>query len=164
MHVQTSVALTINAPLSQTFAVATGIEARALIKKHGFLPGIVQTEGHDAPWTAVGQRRRHTLTDNSSVNEELIAFTQNSTFAYNVSDFTGLFAAIVRSARGEWHFTTTGAEKTQIDWTYYFFPRTPIAEPLLWFVVKSLWPGYLRAALHRVKAAAEQGPHEDRDI
>jgi len=90
--------------------------------------------------------------------------TRESTFAYEVSGFTGFFAALARSAKGEWHFTMTGAEKTQIDWTYSFFPNGPVAEPLLWFIVKTLWPGYLRAALTRVKAAAEQGPHENRDI
>jgi len=164
MPVQTSVALSINAPLSQTFAIAAGFDPSALIMKYGPLPGIVKTDGHDAPWSAIGQQRKHTLSDNSSVNEELVAFTRDSTFAYRVTDFTGLFAALARSARGEWHFTMTGAEKTQIDWTYSFFPSGPVAEPLLWFVVKTLWPGYLRAALNRVKAAAEQGSHEDRDF
>ena len=164
MPVQTSVALCINAPLQRTFDIAAGFDATALIQKHGPLPGIVKTEGHNAPWSAIGQERKHTLSDNSSVKEELVAFTHNHNFAYKVSEFTGVFASLVREARGEWHFTTTGAEKTQIDWTYYFFPSGPIAEPLLWFVVKTLWPGYLRAALDRVKTAAEQGSHENRNI
>lgn len=158
MPVQTSVALSVNAPLSQTFAIAAGFNASALIRKHGPLPGIVKTDGHDAPWSAIGQHRKHTLSDNSSVNEELVAFTRDSTFAYKVTEFTGLFAALACSARGEWHFTMTGAERTQIDWTYYFFPNGPVAEPLLWFVVKTLWPGYLRAALMRVKERAEENP------
>lgn len=164
MPVQISVALTVHAPLSQTFDVAAGFDARKLIRNHGPLPGIVNVEGHDAPWSAVGQRRKHTLSDNSSVNEELIEFTRDSTFAYKVTHFTGVFAPLVSHARGEWHFTMTGANKCQIDWTYFFFPNGPVAEPVLWFVVKTLWPGYLRAALTRVKAAAEKGPHEDRDL
>ena len=155
MSVQTSVTVAVNVPLPQAFSIAAGMDARALIRPYGPLPGIVGVEGHEAAWSAPGQKRRYALSDKSSVNEELTAFTRDSTFAYRVTDFTGLFAALAREARAEWHFTHLGAAKTQIDWTYYFNPNGPVAEPVLWFVVKTLWPGYLRAALARVKTQAE---------
>lgn len=163
MSVQTSVAVCIDAPLSHTFKIAAAMDARALIRPHGPLPGVVGVDGHDAPWSAPGQLRRYTLSDKSSVNEELTAFTLDHTYAYSLSDFTGLFSAIARSARAEWHFTKVGSEKSQIDWTYFFTPNGPVAEPVLWFVVKMLWPGYLRAALMRVKEKAES-LHENRDL
>lgn len=155
MPVQTSVALSINAPVSRAFDVAAGFDPRELIQKFGPLPGILDTTGHDAPWSAVGQQRRHILSDKSSVNETLTTFDRNSTFAYDLNGFTGVFASLVREARAEWHFTTLGPAKTQIDWTYIFSPTNAIAEPVLWFIVKLLWPGYLRSALTRVKEKAE---------
>jgi len=164
MPVQTSVAISINAPLARVFSVAASMDARALIQKYGPLPGIVEVSGHDAPWSAVGQSRKHALSDKSSVNEELIAFERDSSFAYRISNFTGPFSALVREARGDWHFTTLGHAKTQIDWTYAFTPTGAIAEPVLWFIVKLAWPGYLRAALARVKSAAEKDSHENRDL
>jgi len=164
MPVQTSIALTINAPIARVFEIAAGMDPRALIRNHGLLPGIIETLGHDAPWSAVGQKRRHVLSDKSSISEMLTAFNLNTTFAYDLTDFTGVFAALVRDARAEWHFTKLGQAKTQIDWTYFFQSTNAIAEPLLWFIVKLLWPGYLRAALVRVKEKAELDSHENREL
>ena len=161
--VQTSVTIVIEASLSHVFETAAGMDPRELIRPYGPLPGIDAVEGHDGAWSAPGQRRRYLLTDKSSVNEELTGFTRDHTYAYAVSGITGPFSAIVREARAEWHFTKVGAGKSQIDWTYFFTPSGPVAEPVLWFIVKMLWPGYLRAALTRVKQKAERA-HEDRDL
>ena len=155
MPVQTSASITVDAPVAKTFDAAAGIDARALVQKHGPLPGIVNIEGQDAPWSAVGQKRHMTLTDGSTVDEELTTFSAGNNFAYRVTKFSGVFAALVDHASGEWHFTTLGADKTRIDWTYKFFPKGMIAEPVLWFVVKLLWPGYLNTALKRLKQKAE---------
>lgn len=155
MPVQTSVAIAVNAPIERVFDVSVAIAPTKLIRPYGPLPGILKTEGHKEPWRTVGDIRRHTLTDNSSVDEELTAIAPTSTFAYKVSNFTGPFATLVADARAEWHFTRAGPEKTQIDWTYAFDPKGPVAEPLVWFIVKILWPGYLRSALSRVKTEAE---------
>ena len=156
MPVQTSASITIDTPIAKTFETAAAIDARVLVQQHGPLPGIVNVEGHDAPWSAVGQKRHMTLTDGSAVDEELTIFSTGHNFAYRVSNFTGVFAALVDHAIGEWHFTAVGADKTRIDWTYKFFPKGMIAEPVLWFVVKLLWPGYLKAALTRLKEQAEK--------
>ncbi|MEZ5892139.1 MAG: SRPBCC family protein [Parvularculaceae bacterium] len=155
MPVQLSVTETVHAPAADVFDAAVSIDARELIKKHGPLPGIVDVAEHDAPWSAIGEVRRHTLSDGSSVREELVAFTRGQTFGYRLTEFTGAFAPLVKSARADWHFTAQSAGRTQIDWTYAFTPKGAIAEPLLWFVVKLFWPGYLKAALARVKEKAE---------
>jgi len=155
MSVQTSVAVAVNAPVERVFEIAISISPSELVRPYGPLPGIAKTEGHESPWRAVGDIRRHTLTDKSSVDEELTAIAQGSSFAYNVFNFTGGFGSLVSSARAQWHFTRAGPQRTQIDWTYAFEPKGPIAEPLVWFIVKILWPGYLRAALERVKTKAE---------
>ncbi len=155
MPIQTSAAITVDAPLTHVFQTAAAIDPRALIQKQGPLPGIVNCEGHDAPWSETGQRRKHTLSDNSSVNEELTAFEENKHYTYRVTDFTGPFAALVEHAFGEWRFTETDPATTRIGWTYSFFPKSALAAPLLWFIVKFLWPGYLMSALTRVKEKAE---------
>lgn len=161
MHIQTNASLTIDAPVGEVFSVSTAIEPSTLIQKRGPLPAIVTTDGDNGPWSAIGQKRLHRLSDKTSVHEELVAFTRNSTFAYRVSEFSGLFGALTREARGEWHFTAAGAAKTKVDWTYFFVPTGPIAEPVLWFIVKAFWPGYLKSALARVKEKAE---HENRNL
>ena len=157
MAVQISVTENVNAHARDVFRAATSIDARDLIRKHGILPGIVNVEGHDAPWSTIGETRRHTLSDNSSVCEELVAYTQGTTFGYRLTDFAGAFAPLVAHARADWHFTQSGAARTRIDWTYVFTPTGPLAQPVLWFVVKMFWPGYLKGALDRVKQKAEAG-------
>ncbi len=155
MPVQISMSQFVSAPKAETFRTAVGIDARELIRKHGPLPAIVNVDGHDAPWSELGQIRIHTLSDRSSVREELVGFAPDQTFAYQLTDFSGALAPLVRDAKAEWHFTTTGENSTQIDWTYIFNPRGPIAEPVVWFLVKLFWPGYLKSALERVKEKAE---------
>ncbi len=156
MPVQISISQSVAAPTSDTFRIAVSMDARELIQKHGPLPAIVNVDGHDQPWSAIGQIRTHTLSDRSSVREELVGFTPNQTFAYRLSNFSGALAPLVNDAKAEWHFTTTGENSTQIDWTYIFNPRGPIAEPVVWFLVKLFWPGYLKSALIRVKEKAER--------
>ena len=157
MPVQISVSAHVDAPLARVFHMAASIDPRTLIQKHGPLPAIVHTDGHDAPWSAIGQVRRHTLSDKSSVCEELTAFAPSNTFSYRLTGFTGPFASLAREARADWHFTQGSAFKTRIDWTYVFTATGPLAEPVLWFVVKLFWPGYLHGALARVKEKAEAG-------
>lgn len=156
MPVQISISQSVSAGAENVFRAATEINARELIRQHGPLPAIIDVSGHDAPWSEVGQARMHKLSDKSSVREELVAFAPHQTFAYHLSDFTGPFSVLTRDARAEWHFTTTGAAQTQIDWTYIFYPSGPVAEPMLWFFVKLFWPGYLKSALLRVKERAER--------
>lgn len=158
MPVQISVTAHVDAPLARVFETAASIDPRALIQKHGPLPAIIRTDGHDAPWSAAGQIRRHALSDNSSVCEELTAFAQNETFSYRLTEFTGAFAPLAREARADWHFTQSAWGRTRIDWTYVFTPTGPLSEPFLWLIVKLFWPGYLHAALARVKEKAEAGP------
>lgn len=155
MPVQISVCETVNAPARDVFNIAVSIDARDLIKKHGILPGIMNVTGHDAPWQEIGDVRQHTLSDKSSVHEELISFTPGSTFGYRLTEFTGALAPLVKGARADWHFTQVSAEKTKVDWTYVFTPSSIAAEGVLWFIVKLFWPGYLKAALARVKQKAE---------
>lgn len=157
MPVQISISQSVSAPKTETFQAAVGIDARELIRKHGPLPAIINVDGHDAPWSEIGQTRIHTLSDRSSVREELVGYTADQTFAYHLTNFSGALAPLVSDAKAEWHFTTTGENSTQIDWTYIFNPRGPIAEPVVWFLVKLFWPGYLKSALIRVKEKAE-GP------
>lgn len=157
MPVQISVSAHVDAPVARVFDTAASIDPHALIRRHGPLPAIVDTQGHDAPWSAVGQIREHTLSDNSSVCEELTAFMEGQTFAYRLTGFTGPFAPLAREARADWHFTQAAWGRTRIDWTYVFTATGPLAEPFLWFVVKLFWPGYLKAALTRVREKAEAG-------
>ncbi len=117
MPVQISVAAAIDAPLGVVYDAACAIDPRVLIQKRGPLPGIADVEGHDAPWSEPGQKRHHILSDKSSVDEELVSFTRDSTFAYKLTNFTGAIAPLIKGARAEWHFTQIRAGRTEVGWS-----------------------------------------------
>jgi len=149
---------TVDAPAGAVFAVASGPEVPGLFMRHGAIPGVIGVSGHVAAWSAPGEVRELTLNDGGYVREELVAFALNEGFAYKVTGFTGLFAALVREAQGSWRFLETAPGRTQIEWTYSFTPASAIVSPVAGLIVRALWPGYMRAALMRIKEAAETKP------
>lgn len=155
MAIQTSVAMIVNAPVAKVFEIASSIAPNELIKPHTIFPGIDREQTIPKPWAAPGDVRHHKLTDQTSVTEELTSFAVGENFSYNISGFSGAFATLTKTARADWCFTPLALERSRIDWSYYFNPTGPIAEPLLWFVIKLGWPGYLRAALERLRTVAE---------
>lgn len=147
---------TVNAPLAKTFAGAAGFDVVATMLPHGPLPGVKTVEGHKAAYSAPRQVRQMTLTDGSSVREETTAFSPGKSFAYRIGSFTGPFKNLVAYGEAEWCFAEAGASQTKIDWTYSFTPKSALAIPVVWVIVKRLWGGYMGAALKRVKASIEK--------
>lgn len=143
------------APLSAVFAVAAGPDVPALFRARGLVPGVVAVSGHEGAWSAPGETRLLSLSDGASVREELLEFRSNESFTYRVSGLTGLFGVLMREARGEWRLCETAPGETYIEWIYRFSPA-PFAALAGRFVVSALWPGYMRAALARIKSAAEE--------
>ncbi|MBI1365918.1 MAG: hypothetical protein GC153_08170 [Alphaproteobacteria bacterium] len=154
--ITTSVTETLRAPLADAFAAASGCDIPSIFQAHGRIPGVIKVDEHHGPWGAVGEKRLLTLSDGSTVREELVSFAPNEEYSYRVSGFTGPFAALVSEGRGVWHFTIEGPATTRIDWTYSFTPKSFLTEPAVWFIVKALWPGYMRKALARLKSQTEK--------
>ena len=146
----------IAAPVGAVFALAAGPRLPDFIKPQGALPGVAKVEGHLGLWSRHGETRRLTPTDGSSICEELTAIEPQQRFCYRTTGFSGPIGVLVREARGEWTFAVAGAKRTRVDWTYAFLTRGALAEPLAGLIAKALWPGYMRAALSRLKAAAEE--------
>lgn len=143
-----------SAAVSDVFALASGARLPVFIRPAGPLPGVARIEGV-ADWARPGETRRLLLTDGSSLNEELTAIDRDRSFAYRAMGFSGPFGALVREGRGEWVFSQSPGG-VGVVWSYAFTPRGPLAAPLLELIVRLLWPGYMRAALARLKAEAEK--------
>lgn len=148
-------AIEIGAPRARVFAVANGADPAAIFQKHRGLPGVREINGHQAPWSRAGQVRTISLTDGGALKEALSDYIDGERFAYVATEFSGAFGRLVTSARGEWRFDALGDARTRATWRYVFHPRSRLAAPLVWFIAKALWPGYMRAALARIKTLAE---------
>lgn len=153
--ISTGAATAIEAPARAVFDIARGSEVPAIVKAHGGLPGVLKVEPHEGSWSAVGQRRLLRLSDGTSLVEELTEFEDGARFAYVASGFTGPFGALVAEARGEWRVEATGPGTSRLEWRYVFTPKGPVAAAAVLFIARVIWPGYIRAALARIKARAE---------
>ena len=153
--ITTTVSETVAAPPRRVFDAARGLDIPATMRRHGPLPGVASIAGHMGPYSAPGEVKLLTLTDGSSVREELTAFAPENSYAYRLDGFTGPFAALVARGDAEWRFSAVNPGETRIEWTYGFTPKSAATAPAVWLVVKGLWPGYMRAALRRLKTEIE---------
>ncbi len=154
--VSTMATVSIAAPLRRVFDAARGLDIPATMRQHGPLPGVKTVEGFTGPYSAPGQIRRMTLTDGSSVREELTAYTAEKSYAYRIDGFTSAFASLVERGEAEWRFAGNRPGETRIEWTYALTPKSAAAVPAVWLIVSVLWPGYMRAALTRLKDEIEK--------
>ena len=157
----------IAAPIERAFDVAVSIDPVALVRPHGFVPGVAAFEGARR-WSQPVDERRLVLTDGNRLTERLVAIDKpgsaSGRFAYQVVGFGGWFARMTDACDSEWLFepagaTPTSARKTEeletrATWSVVFREAGPLGA-LLPLVVKPLWPGYMRAALTRLKQTVE---------
>ena len=87
--------------------------------------------------------------------EKLTEYKAPHYFSYTVSGFTGVFRFFTTSANGEWWFEPVSENKTRIKWRYTYNARNVVTIPLLWFIVKVLWRGYMQKSLSMTKRQVE---------
>lgn len=108
-------------PIDLVFDLATSCEGfPRFIWAYGPIPGVKRAEmvGGQAP-KASAERHIH-MTDGNVVEEELLAYDRPSRHRYRwLKPPAFPFSLIVRTAEGDWRFTTTSGG-TRIDWDYHF--------------------------------------------
>jgi hypothetical protein len=66
-------------------------------------------------------------------------------------------------ARGQWWFTESGQDATEVVWTYSFSARSVAAQLVLLPVVKIVWSGFMRVGMRAFgELAASEVPTRDR--
>jgi uncharacterized protein YndB with AHSA1/START domain len=149
-----SASIDIDAPPAAVFRLATGDRLPDFIRAQGILPGVASIEG-TARWNAAGETRRLTLSDGGALSEELTALSPDRSFSYRAFGFDGPFGRLVREGRGAWRFEPAPGG-ARVVWHYEFLPKGGLSAPLVFLIAKGLWPGYMRAALTRLKEEAEK--------
>ena len=152
-----SVEADINAPQKKTFEHIVPIDLTSIFKGYGPLPAVLGTRDQKGAWNEAGQTRTVVMSDGSSAQELLTEYDYPSHFSYKVSNFKGALRAIVTSANGEWWFDPmTTSQRTHIRWTYVFTARSSFSAPIVWFITKFLWKGYMKKALFISKEQIEK--------
>lgn len=135
------------------FRIIVPIDLSLVFTGWGPFPGVRGANNQTGAWDAPGQSRNPDLTDGSTAHERLTEYTAPSSFAYEVSEFTGSLRHLIVGVRGEWTFTPDG-DGTLIRWTYEFKPL-PGRQLLLRRIVGPLWRRYMMDGVVGSARAAE---------
>jgi hypothetical protein len=116
------------------------------------IPGVTGIEMLDGGVLETGARRRVTLSDGSTLREEVIALERPRRHAYRwVDPPASPLDWRVRAAQGDWQFSGDDA-RTRIDWTYTFTLTSPLAWPLA-SAVSWLFARWMQQSLDRIADA-----------
>ena len=151
-----TVQVKIAAGQSEVFQRIVPIDLTSIFTGYGPLPAVIGTRHQTGAWDAAGQTRTVILSDGSLANEVLTQYEYPHYFSYTVSGFTGVLGFLTTSANGEWWFESKpGSNVTHVTWRYAFNTCSFFSAPILWFVAKVLWRGYMRQVLMLAKCQIE---------
>ena len=149
-----TVQLLAHAEIDIAWDVATLTNPTWFYAKFGPLPGVVDVSGQVGDWNEVGKTRTLTLSDGGSVIETLTDVARAEFFAYDLSEFQGLFGRIVKGARAEWDFWEDG-DSTGIRWSYTYTAK-PGFGLVVGAIVRLLWSRYMQRTLPVIVREAER--------
>jgi len=155
--IPTTSTVEINSDRRKAFATAIPADLTKVLLPKGPLPGVRKVADPVGTWSAVGDSRRVIMTDGSSLLETLTSYKPDDRVAYHIQGFKGPLGVLVTHAEGEWKFTSLTETKTNVRWTFTFFPRSNFTAPIVGLIANRLWPDFAGDALQRVKAMAESG-------
>jgi polyketide cyclase/dehydrase/lipid transport protein len=150
-----TVSIEVNSNQIKTFEHIVPIDLTSIFTGYGPLPAVTGTQDQVGSWDAAGQTRTVHLSDGSSAQEELTKYGHPNYFSYTVSGFTGSLRFFTTEANGEWWFEPNLTGKTKITWRYAFNSSSVFAVPVLWFIAKFLWRGYMKKAISLSKYQLE---------
>jgi hypothetical protein len=138
------------APPSSVFPRLTQHDATKFYPKSGVLPAVVEVRDQTGGWDAAGQTRTLVLSDGGSLTETLRS-ADEPLFAYDLTDFTGLFGLIVDHARSEWRVVADGSGSS-IAWTYAFTSKRGWGW-VVGAILRLAWAPYMRKVLPPIAAS-----------
>jgi hypothetical protein len=139
-----SATASVAAPPDVVFRRLTQHDATRFYPRSGVLPAVVAVRDQTGGWDAAGQTRVLELSDGGTLRETLTDVAE-PLFAYDLSEFRGLFGALVAGGRSEWRVTRDGTGST-IAWTYTFTSK-PGWGPVVAAIVRLAWAPYMRKVL-----------------
>jgi hypothetical protein len=138
----------------RVFPRLTQHDATRFYPRFGVLPAVVAVRDQTGGWDAAGQTRHVVMSDRSTFVETLRSASE-PLFAYDLTDFTGLFGHLVAHARSEWRVTARG-DASSIAWTYSFTAK-PGWGLAVAAIVRFAWAPYMRRVLPAIAAWTATG-------
>ena len=136
------------------FRVIAPIDLSLIFTAWGPLPGVLGVSNQTGEWDHVGASRNPDLSDGSTATETLTEYTTGHSFAYEVTDLTGVLRRLVEGVRGEWTFAPDGAG-TLIRWAYEFKPN-PGRRLLVRRGLAPVWRRYMQRSIEAAACVVEE--------
>lgn len=144
------VSITIDAPIDSAFNYIVPVDLSHIFKRHKNLPAIIKTDEREK-WIKPGLTRTVYFEDGTTAREKLLTVVPQTSFSYEIDDFTSQLRFLAKRIEGDWVFTDLGNGKTNIDWTYKVVPKNFLARGIIKTAVIKNVKGLLNNALRSLK-------------
>jgi hypothetical protein len=141
---------------TEAFDVAADCRSWArIITKVAIIPGVVSAEMLNGAQPGPGARRSVSLTDNSTVEEEIDVFDRGAEHRYHwVDPPAPPLSLLIRSGQARWLFAQSG-NGTQVSWSYDLGLSSPAAYPVA-LLVAWFFKRWMEQGLQNLKSALAQ--------
>lgn len=159
MKIQSQAAIEIKASPEKVFDFATNLEnLPKVFKGYGVIPAICKAEIAGGGEMQQGITRRVTNSDGSIIDEEIITLKRPTKQTYRlVKGFKPPFSFLVKSGGGDWTFSPSpnAANSTFLTWEFYFELTSPLAYPIMAFIMSSYFQKAQQLCLNEIKKNLE---------
>lgn len=150
MKIATQASVRIARPVEEVFDFAVVPEGFSrFLLAFGPIPAVTRSEMVGGVPMARGARRLVSLSDGSSLEEEILELERPRTHGYRWQGPPLPFSLIVRSGEAHWTFTPDEGG-TRVDWSYSFELTTVLVYPL-GLAVAALFRRWMSAGLGRLR-------------
>ena len=153
MEVTAAASIEIAKPIDSVFDYAvTSENIPRVFVGYGPIPAVVSATVRGDGVMREGATRTIENSDGSVIDEAIIAFVRPTRQAYRLpGGFKKPFSFLVRSAEGNWAFSSTPSGGTRIDWDFRFELTSPIAQPFGWLLMRLFFQKAMVRCLERLK-------------
>lgn len=152
MNITTSASIDIPRPREEVFAFSCANDTyERHLRPLGPIAGIDKAEMFEGQPLAAGSWRRISMTDGSTLEEEVLDYAPPTLHRYRWTEgIKPPFAWLVKSGTGRWDFTEIDGG-TRVDWGYVFELKSPLFYPLLLLIVP-LFRTWLKQGLSSIRS------------
>jgi hypothetical protein len=154
-HPQTTVVMTVGAPIDKAFNYIAPINLMHIFRGSALIPAVVDTSIKEG-WNKAGLSRTIYFKDGSTSEETLLIMKSPTSFSYKNERFTSpVLKSLLARLEGEWLFTDLNGERTKIEWTYRAIPTNFLSRLLVQIVLMRAVRSMLTNALTIAKKDLE---------
>ena len=132
MELRTRAAITVSRPREEVYDLAVSNETLArVLQRLGPIPGIASARFVSGGSLVAGAQRNVSMTDGSVIEEEILEAERPHVHRYRwLRGLRPPFSLLVRTGEACWTFRDAAGGGTEIEWTYTFQLRSPLAAPV----------------------------------